>query len=83
MPAHCHKMEHRGVRGDYKNYSGQRYGEHPQKRVALSAISVNLGINILKNSGMAYRKTSIYRCYKCNIPLCKEGHCFEQYHQIQ
>jgi hypothetical protein len=72
-PAHRHSKEHRGVRGDCRNCKGERHGETPRKRVVLGQISPNL-------SEKRPRKTSVYGCRECNIPLCKEGLCFDQYH---
>ena len=82
-PAHRHKMEHRGIQGECWNYNGKKHGEHPRKRVALSAISVNLSTNTLKNTSTTHRKRSYYGCHECSVPLCKERPCFEEYHLIQ
>ena len=46
----------------------------PEKRKALGEISANQGPRKRPRS-------TVYGCKACNIPLCKEGPCWDEYHK--
>lgn len=53
--------------------SGMRYGDKPQKRVALSELAH-------QNKRNSDRKDTSYGCQQCDVPLCKKRGCFEVFH---
>jgi hypothetical protein len=52
---------------------GERYGNPPRKKVALSEVARDL-------NRQSIRKSTIIDYLECNIGLCKEGPCFDRYY---
>lgn len=75
LSATTHSRIHRGRKNNCANCAGERYGDPPRKRAALSVVAVNMGRRTV-------RKGSNYGCKQCNVALCKEGDCWQQYHSI-
>ena len=73
IPVHQHQWEHRGRRGDCVFCKGERHGDPPRKRIPLQQIASNLGRN-------SCRRTSVFGCKECQVPLCRKGSCFDSYH---
>jgi hypothetical protein len=53
---------------------GLRYGDRPQKRVALAQIAANQGRE-------SYRRDSFYGYKQCNVHLCKNRGCFDIFYR--
>jgi hypothetical protein len=70
-----HSRVHRKRQGNCANCAGERYGDPPRKRIALSVVAANKG-------RVTSRRTSVYGCKECNVALCKEGDCWKKYHLI-
>jgi hypothetical protein len=71
---HQHQYIKIPTRKDYTACKGVKHQDQLLKRAALSEITANLG---RKNE----RRTSIYSCKQYKVALCREGGCFERYHQ--
>ena len=69
-----HIQVHQGKRGTCQGCRYSGLTRQPKKGSILGEISQNM---------RHYSKTreSIYGCQACDVPLCKEGPCFDQYHQ--
>jgi hypothetical protein len=74
VPLHQHQHIKMPTRKDCAACKGVRHQDRPLKRAVLSGITANLG-------GKGERRTSIYGCKQCKVALCREGSCFERYHQ--
>jgi hypothetical protein len=69
-----HKQVHRGKIGECKGCKLIGRTRSPNKRRILGEISLNTRNNTRP-------KRSYYGCLACNIALCRDGPCFEQYHE--
>jgi hypothetical protein len=74
VPLYQHQHVKIPTRKDYAACKGVRHQDRPLKRAALSEITANLG-------GKSEQRTSIYSCKQYKVALCREGSCFERYHQ--
>jgi hypothetical protein len=70
VPIEVYKLVPRGKRG---NYAVCKRGV---KRVVLGELNSN-------KRGCEYRKRTVYGCRECDIPLCKEGPCFNKFHALE
>jgi hypothetical protein len=53
---------------------GLRYGDWPEKRIALTQIAANQGRE-------SVRKNSFYGYKQCHVHLCKNRGCFDVFHR--
>jgi len=73
-PALEHRQVHLGRKEECKGCRLTGQSRAPTKRRVLSEISLNTRNN-------SRPKRSYYGCLACDVALCKEGPCFEQYHE--
>jgi hypothetical protein len=72
--APLHKRVHRSKTGDCCGCHYAGLTRAPKKRRILGEIDPNSGANFRA-------RRSIYGCLACNVPLCKEGPCFDLFHE--
>jgi hypothetical protein len=68
-----HKQVHRGRKEDCKGCRLIGRTRTANKRRVLGEIALNTRNN--------RPKVSVYGCLACDVALCREGDCFEQYHE--
>jgi hypothetical protein len=69
-----HRQVHLGRREECKGCPLTGRSRAPTKRRVLGELSLNTRHN-------SRPKRSYYGCLACNVALCKEGPCFEQFHE--
>jgi len=69
-----HRQVHRGKKGECRGCSLLGQTRTANKRRVLCEISLNVRNNF-------WARSSVYGCLACDVPLCKDGECFEQYHE--
>jgi hypothetical protein len=74
VPLRSHEQVKMGKRGYCVACKGLRFGDRPQKRVALGVIAANSG---RKNSNHSSR----FGCKQCDVFLCDNSSCFEVFHR--
>ena len=74
VPVQLHEQVKLGKNGRCVCCKGLRYGDRPQKRIALAQIAANQGRE-------SYRRDSFYGCKQCDVHLCKNRGCFDVFHR--
>jgi hypothetical protein len=74
VPLQSHEQVKMGKRGYCVACKGLRFGDRPQKRVALGVIASNSG---RKNNN----HSSSFGCKQCDVFLCNNNSCFEVFHR--
>jgi hypothetical protein len=74
VPLKSHEQVKMGKRGYCVACKGLRFGDRPQKRVALGIIAFNSGC---KSSN----RSSSSGCKQCDVFLCNNNSCFEVFHK--
>ena len=73
-PSQAHEQVKMAKRGWCVACRGLRFGDRPQKRVALSEIVSNL-------DRKSTNRQSHYGCKQCDVFICKDNSCFESFHR--
>jgi hypothetical protein len=74
VPVESHELVKLSKIGKCVCCKGLRYGDRPQKRIALAQIAANQGRE-------SYRRDSFYGCKQCDVHLCKNRGCFDVFHR--
>jgi hypothetical protein len=74
VPLQSHEQVKMGKRGYCIACKGLRFGDRPQKRVALGVIASNSG-----RESSNYMSSSGYK--QCNVFLCNNNSCFEVFYR--
>jgi Transposase IS4 len=74
VPLRSHEQVKMGKRGWCVACRGLRFGDRPQKRVALSEIASN-------SRRKSTNRQSRFGCKQCDVFLCKDISCFEVFHK--